>query len=107
MERIKKWHERNGYKPSYNIDELLKNNFIAMKAGAFTILVEAAGKKYHGNAAISVYNEKGVIVDDRVYYNPLKNQKVPRKTFMGTPIVDGSKPMSYQPLRKKDSPFRP
>lgn len=106
MERIKKWHEKNGYNANYSVDDILREQFVGIRAGAFTILVQDARKKqYHGNASIDVYNEKGVIVDNRVYYNPVKRHKVPSKAFIGTPIIDGSKPMKYKPVRKKDTTF--
>ena len=108
MERIKKWHAKNGYNANYSVDDILREQFVAVRAGAFTILVQDTRKKqYHGNAGIDVYNEKGVVVDDRVYYNPVKGHKVPSRAFIGTPIVDGSKPMKFKSARKKDATFVP
>ncbi|MEK7090176.1 MAG: hypothetical protein AAB930_01160 [Patescibacteria group bacterium] len=108
MERIKKWHEENGYSDDYSVDDILQKQFVAIKAGAFTILVQdASEKEYHGNASVDVYNSKGVIVDNKVLYNPVKGHRVPKRAFIGTPIVDGSRPMQYKPVRRKDPIFIP
>ena len=100
------WHIKNGYGTGLSVRDLWKHK-IAIRAGSFLLLIEDGGTRHHGNAGIAVFNKNGVLVDDRVWFNPIKGRKVPRKAFIGTQIVDGSKPMKFRPLRKRDSQFKP
>jgi hypothetical protein len=106
FEKNEKWHEETGHKLRLSIDELLKV-CSGWDNGTFTVLILDSGKTHHGNFAIRVFNKDGVLVDARIYFNPIEGHKVPKKAFIGTPIIDGSKPMKFKPAKKKDKPFQP
>lgn len=106
LSRKRRWHEHNGYGPTPSLTKILKSK-VAISAGSFLLLIGDGARQHHGNAAITVFNQKGRIVDDRIWFNSTEGKHVPKKAFIGTPIVDGSKPMRYRPLHKKDSVFKP
>jgi hypothetical protein len=108
FEKKMKWHISNGYIKAgeLTIDEILKK-YIGLTNGTFMILVQDCGKRFHDNATVMVFNKDGVLIDDRVYFNPRGNEKIPKKAFIGTPIIDGSKPMKFKPAKNEDKSFRP
>lgn len=102
-----KWHIDHGYRKTGEIiiDEILKN-YTGLTNGVFTILIEDGSEKYHGNSVILVFNNDGIQIDGRIYFNPIEGKKVPKKAFNGTPIIDGSKPIKFEPPRKIDKKDR-
>jgi hypothetical protein len=106
MEDMIVWHKQNAKGPDLTVDELLKD-LIGMKVGSFTFLIEDGGQEHHGNVGMAVFNSAGVLVDDRIWFSPAPGQSVPKKSFIGTPIVDGTRPNTYTPLNKKAPPFKP
>lgn len=107
FEKGKKWHEDGGYKYGVpTVDDLLKQ-YTGVDTGTFDILVQDSGEKHHGNCVVNVFNKDGIIVDARIYFNPIDGQKVPKKAFIGMPIIDGTKVMRFKQRRKKDQQFQP
>ncbi|MBI2446620.1 MAG: hypothetical protein HYV51_02240 [Parcubacteria group bacterium] len=107
FEKIKKWHEENGYRyGAQTIDDVLEQ-CIVVDTGTFIILIQDGGEKYHENCGVVVFNKNGIIIDSRIYFNPIEGQKVPKKAFIGIPIIDGSKVMKFKPHRKKEKQFQP
>jgi hypothetical protein len=106
FERILQWHADNGYTRINSLNAFFQN-LTAVTNGTFTILVQSAGSKHNNNAAVTVFNSNGQLVDGRIYYNPIKGKKTPKKAFIGTPIIDASKILRLKPVKKKDSVFVP
>src|SRR3989344_3006089 len=72
----KKWHEENGYNYGVpTIDDDLEQ-YIGVNIGTFIILIQDAGEKYRGNCIANVFNKDGIIIDARIYFNPVVGQKV-------------------------------
>jgi len=106
LQKMLDWHDENGHGPMPDIDNVL-DSLIAVRSGAFTLLIEDGGQEHHENSSITVFNEEGKIIDDRIWYNPTGEGKVPKKSFIGTPIINGSTPVEHKPLHRNDSVFKP
>ena len=110
LTRMVKWHIRRGYYDKSLAGKSFKLAFgdsIVLSNRSFVVFVDDEGGGRNGNFSVTVFNREGLLVDDRVYRRPkARKGKVPRKTLIGTPIVNGSRPMKLRPLRKKDPAFR-
>ncbi len=103
FEKNYEWQHIHGYGTGFTVDEILKIT-LGIHVGAFTILIQDGSDRHHGNTATMVFNKEGALIDVRVYYNPIEDVKPPKKTFIGAPVIDGSKPLRLKPSRKKDKP---
>ena len=103
LEKNYEWQHVHGYGTGFIVDEILKIT-LGIQVGAFTILIQDGSERHHGNMATMVFNKEGILIDVRVYFNPVENSKPPKKTFIGAPIINGSKPMKLKPSRRKDTP---
>ena len=56
---------------------------------------------------MSVFNEDGVIVDDRNYMSPGPDEIVPERWPHGAIVVDGRKPMDFVPRNPEHPKFVP
>ncbi|MBU4332597.1 hypothetical protein KKD20_05795 [Patescibacteria group bacterium] len=112
MKEGEKWHVDNGYEPSVITKQSVnkwfaKLDFIAWTNDVFTILM-GSDDSNNKNTVVLVFNSDGVVIDERIYFNPPEGlKKVPKRAFIGTPIIDGSKPMKFVAGNKKDKPFQP
>ncbi len=100
LEKNVQWHLEQGFE-QMSVDEILETCF-GMHLGAFTLLLQDGGERHHDNAAVLVFNAQGVLIDARIWFNPVGTMEVPLTTYLGTPVVDGSKPMEYKTHNKKD-----
>lgn len=78
-----KWHRDNGYDP-LTLDYMFSIS-TGFTNGFFTVLILDGGKKYGGDIAIMVFNEKGVLIEDLICYNARRGRKLSKGVF---PIID-------------------
>mgnify|MGYP001598163357 CR=1 FL=1 len=107
-EKMMEWYHNLGMHLDIDPDKLLELFPTYMvRIGSFTLVIQSGGEKYPKGFSLSVFNEDGVIVDDRNYMSPGPDEIVPERWPHGAIVVDGRKPMDFVPRNPEHPKFVP
>ncbi len=97
-ERMMDWYHALGKHLEIGPEDLIRQfpHFLIRVEG-FTILVEGGGEKYPDSVCLGFFSPKEMVVDELNFMYPEPGKELPQKWPHGAIVVDGSKPLDFEP----------